>query len=101
MPAITDANRKWWVVTAMSGVMIILTLDFFGLTVALPAIGKDLDASTNTLLWTVNAYLLAFVSAMIVVGRLADIVGRRKITLAFRTARRVRSADLSRARTRP
>jgi len=82
MPAITEANRKWWVVIAMSGVMIILTLDFFGLTVALPAIGKDLDASTNTLLWTVNAYLLAFVSEMIVVGRLADIMGRRKVTLA-------------------
>jgi len=82
MPAITEVNRKWWVVIAMSGVMIILTLDFFGLTVALPAIGKDLDASTNTLLWTVNAYLLAFVSEMIVVGRLADIIGRRKMTLA-------------------
>jgi EmrB/QacA subfamily drug resistance transporter len=81
MPTATGANRKWWVVIAMSGVMIILTLDFFGLTVALPAIGKDLDASTNTLLWTVNAYLLAFVSEMIVVGRLADIVGRRKICL--------------------
>ena len=62
MPAITEVNRKWWVVIAMSGVMILLTLELFGLTVALPAIGKDLDASTNTLLWTVNAYLLAFVS---------------------------------------
>jgi EmrB/QacA subfamily drug resistance transporter len=65
----------------MSGVMIILTLDFFGLTVALPAIGQDLNASTSTLLWTVNGYLLAFVSPMIAIGRLADIIGRRKIAL--------------------
>jgi EmrB/QacA subfamily drug resistance transporter len=65
----------------MSGVMIILTLDFFGLTVALPAIGQDLNASTSTLLWTVNGYLLAFVSPMIAFGRLADIIGRRKIAL--------------------
>src|SRR5262249_5752014 len=59
VPLITAANRKWWVVIAMSGVMILLTVDFFGITVALPRIGEDLDASTTTLLWTVNAYLLA------------------------------------------
>ena len=79
--ATTDASRRWWVVIAMSGVMIILTLDFFGITVALPAIGQDLDASTSTLLWTVNAYLLAFVAPMIAIGRLADITGRRRVAL--------------------
>ncbi len=36
----------------------LLTVDFFGLTVALPQIGKDLHASTETLAWTVNAYLV-------------------------------------------
>ena len=81
MPLITAANRKWWVVIAMSGVMILLTVDFFGITVALPRIGEDLDASTTTLLWTVNAYLLAFVSPMIAIGRFADIFGRRKMAL--------------------
>jgi hypothetical protein len=45
---ITAENRRWWVVVAMSGIMILLTLDFFGLTVALPQIGKDLDASTGS-----------------------------------------------------
>jgi EmrB/QacA subfamily drug resistance transporter len=74
-------NRKWWVVVAMSGVMIALTLDFFGVAVALPVIGKDLDASTETLLWAMNAYLLAFVAIMIPIGRLADIIGRRKVVL--------------------
>jgi EmrB/QacA subfamily drug resistance transporter len=69
------------VVVAMSGVMIALTLDFFGLAVALPVIGKDLDASTETLLWAMNAYLLAFVAIMIPIGRLADIIGRRKVVL--------------------
>lgn len=81
MALITAQGRKWWVVAAMSGVMIILTIDFFGITVALPRIGEDLDASTSTLLWTVNAYLLAVVSPMIAIGRFADIFGRRKIVL--------------------
>lgn len=81
VPAITAQNRKWWVVAAMSGVMILLTVDFFGIAVALPKIGQDLDASTSTLLWSVNAYLLAFVSPMIAIGRFADIFGRRKVVL--------------------
>jgi EmrB/QacA subfamily drug resistance transporter len=81
VPMITAQNRKWWVVIAMSGVMILLTVDFFGITVALPRIGDDLDASTTTLLWTLNAYLLAFVSPMIAIGRFADIFGRRKMAL--------------------
>ncbi len=81
VPMITAQNRKWWVVIAMSGVMIVLTVDFFGITVALPRIGDDLDASTTTLLWTLNAYLLAFVSPMIAIGRFADIFGRRKMAL--------------------
>ena len=74
-------ERKWQVVVAMSGVMVLLTLDFFGLTVALPKIGEDLKASTTSLLWVINGYLLVFAAPIIAVGRLADIVGRRKIVL--------------------
>src|SRR5207302_7093966 len=78
--AVTD-RRKWLVVVAMSGVMVLLTLDFFGLTVALPRIGEDLKASTSSLLWVINGYLLLFAAPIIAVGRLADIVGRRKVVL--------------------
>ncbi len=82
-----DVNRAakrspWWTVTAMAFPLLILTLDFFGVTVALPDIGRDLGGSTGTLEWTVNAYLLAFSAPLIALGRLADIVGRRKIVLA-------------------
>lgn len=65
----------------MAGGELLITLDFFGLTVALPKIGQDLHASTPALLWVVNAYLLAFAAPIIAVGRLADIVGRRKVVL--------------------
>jgi len=81
VPIITEQNRRWWVATAMSLVMVLLTLDFFGLAVCLPRIGEDLRASTGTLLWTMNGYLLAFSSPIIAVGRLADILGRRKVCL--------------------
>jgi EmrB/QacA subfamily drug resistance transporter len=74
-------DRKRLVIIAMAGGMLLITLDFFGLTVALPKIGEDLTASTSSLLWVVNAYLLAFAAPIIAVGRLADIVGRRKVVL--------------------
>lgn len=74
-------DRKTRVVIAMAGGMLLITLDFFGLTVALPKIGEDLHASTSSLLWVVNAYLLAFAAPIIAAGRLADIVGRRKVVL--------------------
>ena len=75
-----DRKRRL-VIIAMAGGMLLITLDFFGLTVALPKIGEDLHASTSSLLWVVNAYLLAFAAPIIAVGRLADIVGRRKVVL--------------------
>src|SRR5947209_14626987 len=74
-------DRKRLVIVAMAGGMLLITLDFFGLTVALPKIGEDLRASTSSLLWVVNGDLLAFASPIIAVGRLADIVGRRKVVL--------------------
>src|SRR5437588_9487000 len=75
-----DRKRRLFIL-AMAGGMLLITLDFFGLTVALPKIGEDLKASTSSLLWVVNGYLLAFAAPIIAVGRLADIVGRRKVVL--------------------
>lgn len=75
-------NRKWWIVAAMSLPLFILTVDFFGIAVALPSIGRDLKTSTTGLEWTVNAFMLAFAAPLLAVGRLGDIAGRRKILLA-------------------
>src|SRR5205085_353909 len=46
----TSVDRKRLVIVAMAGGMLLITLDFFGLTVALPKIGEDLKASTSSLL---------------------------------------------------
>ncbi len=73
--------QQRWTLVAMSLVMIVLTMDFFGLTVALPTIGRELGASTSGLEWTINAYLIAIAAPLIAVGRIADIVGRKHTTL--------------------
>lgn len=81
MPPIDERNRKWWTVAAMALTTLLVTIDFNGLTVALPTIGRDLGTSTTDLQWTVNAYLLAFAAPTVAAGRLADIFGRRRVLL--------------------
>lgn len=78
---ITPQNRKWWIVGAMSLPIFILTIDFFGIAVALPSIGHDLQTSTTGLEWTINSFMLAFAAPLLAVGRLGDIIGRRKVLL--------------------
>lgn len=60
---------------------IVVTFDSNGLTVALPTIGRALQASTTDLEWTVNAYMLAFAAPTVAAGRLADIFGRRRVVI--------------------
>jgi EmrB/QacA subfamily drug resistance transporter len=79
--AINERNRKWWVVVAMALATILITLDFGGVMIVLPAIGRELNTSTTGLQWTANAYLLALAVVMVAAGRLADIFGRRRLLL--------------------
>jgi EmrB/QacA subfamily drug resistance transporter len=50
--------------------------------VALPSIQSDLHFSQSALAWVVNAYLIAFGGLLLLVGRLGDLIGRRRIFLA-------------------
>ena len=68
MPAIAERNRKWWTVVAMALTTLLMTIDFNGITVALPTIGRDLDTSTTGLQWTINAYLLALAAPSVAAG---------------------------------
>ena len=59
-----------------------LTLVFFDLTavsVALPSIGRDLDATHAERAWVMNGFLLALAALAAVGGRLGDLAGRRPV----------------------
>ena len=60
------------------GVLVIAN-DFTALNVALPAMEQDFDVDVGTIQWTVNAYALVFGMGLVTGGRLADMLGRRKI----------------------
>lgn len=79
--AIYERNHKWWVVVAMALATILITINFGGVIIVLPAIGRELGTSTRGLQWTANAYLLPFAVVMVAAGRLADIFGRRRLLL--------------------
>src|SRR5919109_2239333 len=51
----------------------------FVVNVALPSIGKDLEFSQENLSWVVNAYVLVFGGFLLLGGRMADLLGRRRL----------------------
>jgi EmrB/QacA subfamily drug resistance transporter len=79
--AITNRNRKWWTLGAMSFSLFMIMLDNTVVNVALPSIQKDLGASLSALEWTINAYTLAIAVLLVTAGRLGDIFGRRRAFL--------------------
>jgi len=62
--------------------LFVLMLDSTVVTLALPAIHRDLDASLDGLQWVQNAYLLTLTATVVTAGRLGDIRGRRAVFVA-------------------
>src|SRR3954469_16187173 len=54
-------------------------LDVSIVNVALPSIGHDLHYSPTGLQWVVNAYVLTFAGFLLLGGRIADLLGRRRV----------------------
>ncbi len=76
---ITETNRRWWALGAMCCALFMTMLDSTAVNIALPSIQKDLHASTTTLQWIVNAYMLALAVLLVTAGRLGDLFGRRRL----------------------
>jgi EmrB/QacA subfamily drug resistance transporter len=64
---------------AMGLGVLVIANDFTALNVALPAIEQDFDVDVGTVQWVINAYVLVFGMGLVTGGRLADMLGRRKI----------------------
>lgn len=73
-----SARGRWVLLATVLGSAMAL-LDSTVVNVALPQIGRDLDADLAVLQWTVNAYLLTLAGLILVGGALGDRFGRRRI----------------------
>jgi EmrB/QacA subfamily drug resistance transporter len=78
---VTAADRKWWTLGALAFSLFMICLDNTVVNVALPAIQRDLHVDLSQLEWTINSYTLTFAVSLLVGGKLADYVGRRRIFL--------------------
>jgi EmrB/QacA subfamily drug resistance transporter len=74
-----DEHRKWWTLAAVAFGLFMIMLDNTVVNVALPSIQRDLKVSVSSLEWVVNSYFLTFAVLMLTGGKLADLLGRRRI----------------------
>ncbi|MFF3908384.1 MFS transporter [Streptomyces sp. NPDC001848] len=75
---LASPQGKWILLTTVLGSSMAL-LDSTVVNVALPRIGRALDASLSALQWTVNAYMLTLAGLILLGGALGDRYGRRRI----------------------
>jgi EmrB/QacA subfamily drug resistance transporter len=75
-------QRKWLALALLSAVQFMVVLDIAIVNVALPSIKVDLGFSQENLQWVISAYALVFGGFLLLGGRAADLLGRRRIFLA-------------------
>ncbi len=74
-----EKNYRWYVFLTVSIGTFMSTLDSSIVNVALPTIASELKVGLSTIQWVVSAYLLTISSLLLVFGRLADLLGRKKV----------------------
>ena len=79
----TDAKltdrQKWLALALLASTQFVIVLDAAIVNVAIPSIGRDLQFSTENLAWIPNAYALTFGGFLLLGGRMADLLGRRRL----------------------
>ena len=76
---VTSERRKWLSLALLSAVQFMVVLDIAIVNVALPSIKVDLGFSQENLQWVISAYALVFGGFLLLGGRAADLLGRRRI----------------------
>src|ERR671937_1811159 len=79
MTAAETPRAKNLALALLAMTQFVVVLDAAIVNVALPSIGRALDFSQDNLSWVVNAYTLTFGGFLLLGGRLADLLGRRRI----------------------
>src|SRR3954447_20278562 len=75
-------DRRWQALILLAMAQFIVVLDASIVNVALPSIGEGLDFSQENLAWVVNAYVLTFGGFLLLGGRMADLLGRRRVFIS-------------------
>ena len=81
-PQALPQDKKWLALALLALAQFVVVLDASIVNVALPSIGSDLDFSQDNLSWVVNGYTLFFGGFLLLGGRMADLIGRRRMFIA-------------------
>jgi EmrB/QacA subfamily drug resistance transporter len=76
---LASQKRKWFALALLCAVQFMVVLDVAIVNVALPSIQLDLGFSQENLQWVISAYALVFGGFLLLGGRLADMLGRRRV----------------------
>jgi EmrB/QacA subfamily drug resistance transporter len=78
---VATAQKKWLALALLCAVQFMVVLDIAIVNVALPSIQVDLAFSQENLQWVISAYALVFGGFLLLGGRMADLLGRRRVFL--------------------
>lgn len=80
-PAAPTTRAAWGVLAVVTGALFLEGIDIAMLNVAVPSIAADIGLGTGSAHWVISAYVLAYAGFMILGGRVADLMGRRRVFL--------------------
>src|ERR1044072_4541094 len=75
-------KRRWRAFALLAAALFMTPVDLTIVNVALPTIGRDLHFSASGLQWIVTAYGLSFGGFLLLGGRAADLLGRRRVLMS-------------------
>ena len=78
----TADRRRWFALAVIVAAQFMVVLDVAIVNVALPSIKTDLHFSESSLQWVITAYAIFFGGVLLLGGRLADLLGRRRLFVA-------------------
>ncbi|WP_211326555.1 MFS transporter [Paenibacillus flagellatus] len=84
-PRKADVNVSWGLLLVLCGAIFLEGIDVSMMGVALPSIRDELHMTTGELSWVASAYVLGYGGFMLLGGRAADLLGRRRMFLGWLT----------------
>lgn len=77
-----DTSRKWWALAAVGSGVLLSTIDGSIVNISLGTLVTAFDSNLNVVEWVVLAYLLTLTCLLLLMGRLGDMFGKRRVYTA-------------------
>src|SRR5436309_7562960 len=79
MEALAEHRKRWIALAVIVAAQFMVVLDVAIVNVALPSIKSDLHFTQESLQWVITAYSILFGGVLLLGGRMADLLGRRRL----------------------